>query len=229
MTVKIDKKITGYKVITEADKEKQIAEAEELAKSKLETLHEAIQRPETLVGMTYKVSTQLSEHALYITINDIVLNEGTEHQTRHPYEVFLNSKNMEHYQWVVALTRVISAVFRKGGDVCFLVDELKQVFDPKGGYLKKGGVYMPSLVAEIGHTLEEHLMRIGLIDRPALTTAQQEVIEEKKKEHEEKTGETTNDGEFPESAQVCIHCNTKAAIILDNCLTCLNCGASKCG
>ena len=81
---------------------------------------------------------------MYVTINDIVLNAGTEHELRRPFEIFINSKNMDHFQWIVALTRIMSAVFRKGGDVTFLVDEMKAVFDPRGGYFKAGGVYMPS-------------------------------------------------------------------------------------
>ena len=109
-----------------------------------------------LLGSTYKIKTPLSEHALYITINDVVLNHGTEHEHRRPYEIFINSKNMDHFQWIVALTRIVSAVFRKGGDVTFLVDELRSVFDPQGGYFKKGGRYMPSLVAEIGDAIECH-------------------------------------------------------------------------
>jgi aspartate aminotransferase len=88
-----------------------------------------------LIGSTYKIKTPVSDHAMYVTINDIVLNEGTEHEQRRPFEVFINSKNLDHYQWIVALTRIISAVFRKGGDVAFLVEELKAVFDPRGGYL----------------------------------------------------------------------------------------------
>jgi hypothetical protein len=115
-------------------------------------MHEAIKRTETLDGTTYKIKTPQSEHALYITINDMVLDG-----VKYPYEIFINSKNMEHFQWILALTRVISAAWRKGGNADFLIDELKAVFDPKGGYYKKGGVYMPSLVAEIGHVIEKHL------------------------------------------------------------------------
>ena len=100
---------------------------------------------------------------MYVTINDIVLNEGTEHEQRRPFEIFINSKNLDHYQWIVALTRIISAVFRKGGDVTFLVDELKAVFDPRGGYWQPGGKFMPSIIAELGHVIEKHLHR----DRPA--------------------------------------------------------------
>src|SRR5690606_25166963 len=93
----------------------------------LEQMHEKLERPEVLRGSTYKIKTPLSNHALYITINDVLLNAGTDHESRRPFEIFINSKNLEHFQWVVALTRVISAVFRKGGDATFLVEELKAV------------------------------------------------------------------------------------------------------
>jgi hypothetical protein len=148
MTIKIEKKIVSYKVIKPEDEKTTV---EEVAELNIERMNESVARPELLLGSTYKIKTPQSEHALYITINDMILNEGTEHEERRPYEVFINSKNMEHFQWVLALTRVISAVFRKGGDITFMVEELKAVLDPKGGYFKKGGVYMPSLVAEIGH------------------------------------------------------------------------------
>lgn len=105
-------------------------------------MHETVLRPERLMGTTYKLKTpeHVSEHSLFITINDIILNEGTVHETRRPFEIFINSKSLEHYQWIVALTRIISAVFRKGGDVTFLVEELRSVFDPKGGLLEQGQV-----------------------------------------------------------------------------------------
>jgi hypothetical protein len=131
-------------------------------------MHEQIERPEVLVGSTYKIKSPLFEHALYVTINDIVLNQGTAHESRRPFEIFINSKNMDHFQWVVAITRIMSAVFRKGGDVTFLVEELKAVFDPRGGYFKAGGVYMPSIVAEIGAVVEDHMKMIGLIVDPEL-------------------------------------------------------------
>jgi hypothetical protein len=101
-------------------------------------MHEEIQRPEMLIGSTYKIKTPVSDHAMYVTINDIVLNEGTEYEQRRPFEIFINSKNLDHFQWIVALTRIISAVFRKGGDVAFLVDELKAVFDPARRLLAAG-------------------------------------------------------------------------------------------
>src|SRR5690606_31007823 len=131
----IDKKITGIG----------IKKQESVTEMSIEKMHEKLARPEILEGNTYKIKTPLSDHALYITINDVVLNPGTDHEVRRPFEIFINSKNLEHFQWVVALTRVISAVFRKGGDVTFLVEELKAVFDPQGGYFKSGGRFMPSL------------------------------------------------------------------------------------
>src|SRR3989440_12200511 len=98
--------------------------------AKVIRMHERLERPEVLIGSTYKIKTPISDHAMYVTINDIVLNEGTEYEQRRPFEVFINSKNLDHFQWIVALTRIISAVFRKGGDVTFLVEELKGAFDP---------------------------------------------------------------------------------------------------
>ncbi len=187
-------------------------------------MHEKLERPEILVGSTYKVKTPLSEHALYITINDIVLNEGTEHEQRRPFEIFINSKNMDHFQWVVALTRVISAVFRKGGDATFLVEELKGVFDPKGGYFKRGGRFMPSLVAEIGEAIEDHMKRIGLLDDNALDEHQQAYIARKK---QELAGNEETDG-YPATAELCGKCHTKAVVFSDGCMVCLSCGDSKC-
>jgi len=229
MPLKIDKKIVGYKVVTEEVKEAVINTEE--AKNDVESMHEKILRPELLFGSTYKIKTPQSEHALYITVNDVILNSGTEHEDRRPYEIFINSKNMEHFQWVLALTRVISGVFRKGGDISFMVEELKGVFDPRGGYFKKGGVYMPSLVAEIGHAIEVHMKQIGMIDTQMLDENQKEFLAEKRKEFDEKNGNSTveDNGEFPKQAQLCNKCHTKALILMDGCMTCLNCGDSKCG
>jgi len=235
MAFKIEKAITGYKVISAEEKAKQVEQAAEAAKSSLERVHEDLARPEFLMGSTYKIKTPMSEHALYITINDIVLNQGTEHEQRHPYEIFINSKNLDHFQWVVALTRVISAVFRKGGDVTFMVEELKAVFDPKGGYFKRGGKFMPSLVAEIGEAIETHMKMIGLLKPEGLDEHQQKLIAEKRAQYDAAKSSTVeapaNDekGAFPADAQLCVKCNVKAAILMDGCYTCLNCGDSKCG
>ena len=227
MTIKIDKKIVGYKVVTKED-ETPAVEAQPLLD--VESMHENLLRPEMLFGSTYKIKTPQSEHALYITVNDMILNMGTEHEERRPYEVFINSKNMEHFQWVLALTRVISAVFRKGGDITFMVEELKAVFDPKGGYFKKGGVYMPSLVAEIGHAIEQHMKQIGMLKDLELDAHQKQFLAEKREEFEAKHGVTADESsDFPEQAQLCTKCQTKALVLMDGCMTCLNCGDSKCG
>ena len=106
-------------------------------------MNEKVARPQQLLGRTYKLKPPVSEHALYVTINDIKLNPGTEHEQQRPFEIFINSKNMEHFQWIVGLTLILSAVFRKGGDATFVVDELKSVFDPKGGYMRAGMATSP--------------------------------------------------------------------------------------
>jgi hypothetical protein len=232
MTVKIAQKIVSYKVSSAEEKARSQAEAEAAIKSNVIQMHESVERPDFLMGSTYKIKTPLSEHSLYITINDMILNEGTEHEVRRPFEVFINSKNMEHFQWIVALTRVISAVFRKGGDVTFLVDELKAVFDPRGGYFKKGGKFMPSIVAEIGEAIETHLKMIGMLVPDELDTHQLALLAEKRAAFESKNAAATaanEESSFPESAQLCPKCNTKAVILMDGCMTCLNCSDSKCG
>lgn len=221
MTTKIDQKIVGSAVV-----EKSQPEVEAVAE--VIQMHENLARPETLQGMTYKIKTPLSEHAMYVTINDIVLNPGTEHELRRPFEIFINSKNMEHFQWIIALTRILSAVFRKGGDVIFLVDELRSVFDPQGGYFKKGGRYTPSIVAEIGDVIEQHMIAIGMLKKAEPDQHQQAHIEAKRQEFEAKSQPGESNDDYPASAQLCKKCQTRAVISLDNCLTCLHCGDSKC-
>ena len=240
MAIKINQKISSYSVVRpdEAPPTPVAAAAEEERGAEVVHLHERVERPELLEGTTYKIRSPLFEHALYVTINDIILNEGTEHEVRRPFEVFINSKNMEHFQWAVALTRIMSAVFRKGGDVTFLVEELKAVFDPRGGYFKSGGVYMPSVVAELGAVIEDHMKRIGLIlpddpaEREALKKKKQALRDAmKNREEGQKNAESNNDSEasYPPSAQLCHKCHTKAVVVLDGCQTCLACGYSKCG
>ncbi len=224
MAIKIDKRITGYEIAKE--------ETPPVAESNVVHMHEKLERPEMLLGSTYKIKTPLTEHALYVTINDLVLNPGTEHEKRRPFEVFINSKSMEHFQWIVALTRIISAVFRKGGDVTFLVEELRSVFDPRGGYFKKGK-YTPSLVAEIGDVIECHLKMIGLIAIEEDDEHRKKFIAQKRAELQ--SGQNENQsagdqaGDFPSEAHLCNKCLTKAVIKMDGCMTCLNCGDSKCG
>jgi hypothetical protein len=226
MTLKIDKKIVRYSVV----KPDETAPAPGGAAPAVQQMHESVARPDVLPGATYKVKTPLSDHALYITINDIILNRGTPHETRRPFEIFINSKAMEHFQWIVALTRIISAVFRKGGDCTFLVEEMRSVFDPKGGYFKKGGKYMPSLVAEIGDVIESHMRSIGLLKEDGPDAHQRKMMEEQRAKYElgMKAIEEMGENSFPPEATLCNKCQTKAVIVMDGCLTCLNCGDSKC-
>lgn len=222
---KISKKIVGWKVINEDDKASAI-EAKRI--ESIQKMSESFDRPELLRGSTTKIKTPQSEHALYLTINDVVLNEGTDHEIRRPFELFINTKDVDNFQWVIAFTRVISGVFRKGGDCCFLVDELKAVHDPKGGYFKKGGRFMPSVVAEIGYVLESHLQKIGMIEKEEMSEAQKEFLAEKRKQFNAKSDVAVDSG-YPENATVCKKCGEKAVIVMDGCATCLSCGDSKCG
>jgi len=256
MAIKIERKIVKYQVQKPEDKAAEKAAARPAEKdkapemklvpapaeseevrdksgrtAKVIRMHEKLERPEMLIGQTYKIKTPISDHAMYVTINDILLNEGTEYEQRRPFEIFINSKNLDHYQWIVALTRIISAVFRKGGDVTFLVDELKAVFDPRGGYWQPGGKFMPSIIAELGHVIEKHLQAIGLMRKTQLDTHQQKLVDEKRAEYEARAKQTDAFAKthFPEGAQLCARCSTAAVVMMDGCMTCLNCGDSKCG
>ena len=196
-------------------------------------MHERLERPEALEGTTYKVKPpdHVSRDALYVTINDIVLNAGTDHELRRPFEIFITSKNMDHFQWIVALTRIISAVFRKGGDITFLVEELRSVFDPAGGYWKRGGKYVPSLVAEIGDVIERHLIKIGMLEAPRLDKHQKALIEQKRQEFtlsmppSESNPDSGDD--YPSEAEACEGCGARAVVVIENSRTCLHCGSSS--
>lgn len=189
--------------------------------STVHQMFQPLERPEFLKGHTYKLNWPESEHALYVTINDF-LHDGRER----PFEVFINSKNMEHYAWTVALCRMISAVFRRGGDVSFVVEELKNVFDPRGGHWV-GGRYVPSLLAALGEVIERHMIAIGFLKGG---TAQFH-------EHPEPEARVVNldvhpgEGESPRDARMsfCPKCNQPALIKQEGCDTCLECGYSKCG
>ena len=213
MAIKIEKKITGFEV--KKAQEESTAEPE-----KVHQIAPLLERDDILEGSTYKIKTPHSDHAMYITINDVVINRGTPEEHRRPFEIFINSKNMEHFMWIVALTRVTSAIFRKGGDVTFLVEELKAVFDPRGGYYKRGGKYMPSIVAEIGEVIQQHLVSIGMMEGQ-LNNAE---LNAKRQEAEEKLGK-----DAVAKGQLCDKCGAMAVVRLDNCNCCLECGDSKCG
>lgn len=227
--LKIEQKITGFQV---ASKDEAAAVAPVVAAvTPIRTEPEILARPEKLEGVTYKLKTPTTTNALYITINHYRINEGTDEERLVPFEIFLNSKSMEHYQWIVALTRVISAVFRKGGDVSFLVEELRSVFDPNGGYFKKGGEWVPSLIAEIGGVIETHLIDIGHIKKEAMPEHVRKILDEKRAKAEGKTvapEEPESAASFPANATVCGKCSMKAVTMDGGCATCLNCGDSKC-
>ena len=173
-------------------------------------LSEPLDRPAALEGQTYKVKWPGSEHALYITINDIIIAGH-----RRPFEVFINSKNMEHFAWTVALTRMISAVFRRGGDISFVVEELKAVFDPRGGAWVDGR-YIPSILAAIGGVIERHLVAIGFIEGEGLGL--------KSDPH----AEAMAVGEAPRG-KACPSCGDYNMRMVEGCMTCGSCGQSKCG
>jgi hypothetical protein len=229
--ITIDKKIVKFAVVKDDTENKAAPAPADREEQKVIRMHEKLERPEVLIGSTYKVKTPVSDHAMYVTINDIVLNEGTQYEQRRPFEIFINSKNLDHYQWIVALTRIMSAVFRKGGDVTFLVDELKAVFDPRGGYWQPGGKFMPSIIAELGHIVEKHLIEIGLLKTPELSVEQRKLVDSKRAEFDARKSQKDAfaSDRFPEGAQLCSKCSTAAAVMLDGCMTCLNCGYSKCG
>lgn len=174
-------------------------------------MSEPLDRPDGLEGATYKLKWPDSEHAIYITINDIVINGH-----RRPFEVFINSKNMEHFAWTVALTRMISAVFRRGGDVSFVVEELKAVFDPRGGAWMQGK-YVPSILAAIGGVIERHMVAIGFIEEGGHLRSDPHP-----------NAEARVVGERPKGA-ACPNCGQFAVQMVEGCKTCVECGFSKCG
>jgi len=240
MNTRIDKRIVKFRVrkpedaalaAAKAAAEADMSTGRDGRRAKVIRLTEEVQRPEMLIGSTYKIKTPVSDHAMYVTINDILLNEDTDHEQRRPFEIFINSKNLDHFQWIVALTRIISAVFRKGGDVTFMVDELNAVFDPRGGYWQPVGKFMPSIIAELGYVIEKHLQAIGLLRKPELDQHQKKLIDDKRSEYEarKKQQDAFAKSHFPEGAQLCVKCSTAAVVMMDDCQTCLNYGDSKCG
>ncbi|WP_439526503.1 adenosylcobalamin-dependent ribonucleoside-diphosphate reductase [Roseovarius mucosus] len=172
-------------------------------------MSEPLDRPKELEGATYKLKWPDSNHAIYVTVNDIVLGGH-----RRPFEVFINSKNMEHYAWTVALTRMISAVFRRGGDVSFVVEELKAVFDPRGGAWMQGK-YVPSILAAIGGVLEQHMVQIGFLAGEGMGL--------KEDPHAQVAGQDS-----PRKSPACPACGQYDMRMIEGCMTCASCGHSKC-
>ncbi|UWQ42321.1 adenosylcobalamin-dependent ribonucleoside-diphosphate reductase [Leisingera aquaemixtae] len=172
-------------------------------------MSEPLDRPQSLEGHTYKLKWPDSEHAIYLTINDIIINGH-----RRPFEVFINSKNMEHYAWTLALTRMISAVFRRGGDVSFVVEELKAVFDPRGGAWVQGK-YIPSILAAIGGVIETHLVKTGFLEGEGMglkSDPQAQVVNLNQPR-----------------GKACPSCGQYDMQMVEGCMTCRSCGHSKCG
>ncbi|MHA7870416.1 MAG: adenosylcobalamin-dependent ribonucleoside-diphosphate reductase [Salipiger thiooxidans] len=183
--------------------------AEEAAGGDVIYMSEPLDRPQALEGATYKLKWPDSEHAIYLTINDIIVGGH-----RRPFEVFINSKNMEHYAWTVALTRMISAVFRRGGDVSFVVEELKAVFDPRGGAWVQGK-YIPSILAAIGGVIERHMVSIGFLEgegKGLKSDPQAKVV-----------------GLDAPRGKACPSCGQYSMMMVEGCMTCSSCGHSKCG
>ena len=205
--IKITGKIVGWKV-----KEDKVED--EAGNEYKVQMPETLERPRKVRGTTYKIKPAVTDSAMYVTINDIELEDGTVR----PLELFINTKHVQHQQWVTALTRMVSAIFRKPGPYLFVIEELKEIFDPQGGYFANGKM-MPSVVAHVADVLEEHFIDIGVMERKQLSAAQQLVIAEKKEQAEAAGVEM----------QQCPECHQHAMIMMDGCLTCTSCGYSKCG
>jgi len=218
--------ITG--VLQRDEDKKPAAKQEEEMIAATNELETVPRRPVLLQGTTYKIKTPLSKQALYITINDIC-----EGDRRRPFEIFINSKNLQHYCWIVAMTRLLSAVFRRSKNPEFLVEELKTIFDPNGGYFRNGR-YIPSLVAEIGEVIEQHLINTGFIE-PQKKKMPDAVGIHVQSDGSQVLGSTeamgvqSSEGGTQQSPfMICPNCNERALYFEENCTKCYSCGYSKC-
>ena len=187
-------------------------------------MFQPLDRPGELPGRTYKVKWPESDHAIYITINDVMDDLGRIR----PFEIFINSKNTEHYAWTVALTRMISAVFRRGGDVSFVVEELKAVFDPRGGQWM-GGKYVPSLLAAIGGVIEQHMIQSGFLPNPDKDKSDHDVQELPKAVGQSTSGDGGQMLSGSAPFRQCPKCAQASLVRQEGCDTCTSCGYSKCG
>jgi hypothetical protein len=213
---KITGKIVGYKVLKPDEPKLDLT-----ALSKPKGINETIERDDVISGKTYKIRPSNGNDSYYITINNQMIDG-----IRYPMEMFINSKNVEHFQWIAAITRMISAVFRKGGDIHFIVDELSVIHDPIGGYWGKDrltgkGKYYKSIIHELGSVVEEHLAKLAIKNGLVKPVTVESIKEEKA---------TKEDADsYPPNATSCKLCQHRAVVTLDGCATCLNCGDSKCG
>ena len=205
--LKITQKIVGWKV-------KEAVTEDANGNTHTVQEYEALERPRVVEGRTYKISPAVTDSAMYVTINDVILEDGT----RRPLEMFINTKHVAHQQWITALTRMVSAIFRKPGPYLFVAEELEQIFDPQGGYFDNGKM-VPSVVAHVANVLKEHFIHIGAMEAPKLSAVQKEVIAEKRAAAE------ANGVDM----QTCPKCFEDAMVMMDGCMTCTSCGDSKCG
>lgn len=216
MVTRLDSKIKTASVVVP----NKVA-APEAESNVVQMMHEAYERPEQLQGATIKIKNGLTEHAMYLTVNHIVLNKGTKHEVIRPFEVFLNTKDAESHAYITTITRLLSAVWRKGGDFTFVIEELKSIRDVRGGCFLPGGAFINSLMHHVGLVLEEHLYEIGALKRSTLAEEVRQMVEQK-------TEEAHASGAFA-NAKECPKCQAMKYVVLDGCATCLECGYSKCG
>lgn len=235
-------------VVSESqDTEDNLDDLDFTSEEEVVNLHEKLDRPDELEGCTYKIKPSSYDHALYITINDITLNKYTSNQITRPFEIFINSKNTQHFQWMTALTRILSAVFRKGGDIDFIVEELHGIFDPGGGYWRAPdraagetkGVYVPSVLFEIGDIIKKHLKKCEQKDDQErlrqgdavdlgthITNAFTDAVKNLGLPADNNPNTTIVS---PARAGIqCGKCYSFSVVNQSGCLTCTNCGDSKC-
>ena len=211
--------ITGI-LVRDEDKKKKEEKKKETVEHPIIVRPQPPKRPLELEGTTYKIRTPLAADALYVTINDLIEEDGR----RRPYEIFINTKNLQYFSWIVAMTRLISSVFRHDPAPRFLVEELKSIYDPNGGYFSEG-TYIPSLAADIGRIIEKHLEKLGIM--PHHYEKKVEKKAEPAKEEIQKVAAPTAD-QF-NGMLICPVCNERKLIMQENCVKCLACGHSKCG
>jgi len=228
--------IAGVLINPEEEKKKKEKEAKEAAAAVPVVVQEQVfvkmpppKRPKELEGTTYKIKTPLSADALYVTINDLIEEDGT----RRPYELFINTKNLQHFSWIVAMTRLISSVFRHDPEPRFLVEELKSIYDPSGGYFSEGN-YIPSLAADIGRVIEKHLTKLGIMnpDKQAGVNGNSAKAAAKAVACDDEVAHKVNgqNGVAVDNGMLfCPTCNERKLVMQENCMKCLACGYSKCG
>jgi ribonucleoside-diphosphate reductase alpha chain len=115
---------------------------------------EVMERPRILQGRTYKLKWPQTGDNWYITIT---------HRGGVPFEVFITTKVAAHAEWVQALSILLTAVLRRGGDVKFLITELQGIHSASGGqYITEQRKFRHSQVAAIGGVIEEEFRVLGM-------------------------------------------------------------------